>query len=243
THYKLKRSINQKVLMMHRSHGDRFLFKYPGADGVKTGYTHPAGRCYVGAATHKDGVGDWRLVSVVLHAKDTLRDTTAMMDYGFKAWGREEVVKNGEVVGTMAPLSRGPTVSVQSASPVVAILRADQPHTVQFHYSVSALMPVAAGQRVGSLEVRIDDQKPQRVWLIPVRGASRLPGWKRLQETRLLMGGLAILVVGCGYGSFAKANRRRRVLLPARSRGVDSPGPGHPQWQNGHHRPERGPRL
>ena len=57
----------------------KFLKDYPGADGVKSGYTKQAGYCFVGSAT-RDG---WRLVSAVLKSENSGNDTAALMDYGF----------------------------------------------------------------------------------------------------------------------------------------------------------------
>ncbi|KNY26777.1 D-alanyl-D-alanine carboxypeptidase family protein [Pseudobacteroides cellulosolvens] len=56
---------------------------YPGADGVKTGYTGQAGRCLVCSAT-RDG---WRLISVVLGCPTrTIRAESSrkILDYSFK---------------------------------------------------------------------------------------------------------------------------------------------------------------
>ena len=239
--HKIKRSINQKFLMMRRSHGDRFLFKYPGADGVKTGYTHPAGRCYVGAACRPDSMGSWRLLSVALHSKDTFKDTSAMMDYGFKAWTRSAVVRKGQIVGSLstapgssAPVRRSPAIA--AGAPVIAVLRADQLHTIELHYHVAAAPPLESGHCVGSLEVSVDGGKKQYVPLVLPRAVPRSASWRRYQEARLAFGSLAFLAVGCSYGSFAKANRRRRVLLSPRGGNLDSQWPGPAERPNGRHR-------
>lgn len=56
---------------------------YPGALGVKTGYTDAAGRCFVGAAQR----GGRRLVVVLLHSPDPGRQATQLLDRGFRALG------------------------------------------------------------------------------------------------------------------------------------------------------------
>lgn len=61
---------------------NEMLDSYPGADGVKTGYTGPAGRCLVTSAT-KQG---WQIVSVVLGANSTYQrsmDSQLILDYAF----------------------------------------------------------------------------------------------------------------------------------------------------------------
>jgi D-alanyl-D-alanine carboxypeptidase len=58
---------------------NKMLARYPGAQGVKTGYTGDAGLCLVAAAT-RDGR---QVISVVLNAPHWIDDSTAMLDYGF----------------------------------------------------------------------------------------------------------------------------------------------------------------
>lgn len=66
-------------------YGHNHLIKagYPGALGVKTGYTDKAGRCFVGAA-EQDGR---RLAVVLLHSPDPQRQAIQLLDRGF-ALGR-----------------------------------------------------------------------------------------------------------------------------------------------------------
>lgn len=61
--------------------GHNHLIKdgYPGALGVKTGYTDAAGRCFVGAAER----GGRRLVVVLLHSPDPGRQATQLLNRGF----------------------------------------------------------------------------------------------------------------------------------------------------------------
>jgi D-alanyl-D-alanine carboxypeptidase (penicillin-binding protein 5/6) len=58
---------------------NRLLGSYPGANGVKTGYTHKAGPCLVASATRH---GVW-LVAVVLDSPDMYTDAKRLLDFGF----------------------------------------------------------------------------------------------------------------------------------------------------------------
>ena len=62
---------------------NKLLSAYPGADGVKTGYTKNAGRCLVSSA-ERDGV---RLICVTLSDPDDWSDHKALLDYGFSIQG------------------------------------------------------------------------------------------------------------------------------------------------------------
>jgi D-alanyl-D-alanine carboxypeptidase (penicillin-binding protein 5/6) len=55
------------------------LRRYPGATGVKTGYTHRAGHCLVATATRHGH----SLVAVVLASQDMYGDATRLLDLGF----------------------------------------------------------------------------------------------------------------------------------------------------------------
>lgn len=55
---------------------------YPGADGVKTGFTDSAGRVIVGSAVH-DG---HRVYVVVMHTDDPFADSTALFDWVWQSF-------------------------------------------------------------------------------------------------------------------------------------------------------------
>jgi D-alanyl-D-alanine carboxypeptidase len=58
---------------------NRLLGTYPGATGVKTGYTHKAGPCVVVSATR----GGVSLIAVVLDSNDMYTDAKRLLDFGF----------------------------------------------------------------------------------------------------------------------------------------------------------------
>ena len=60
---------------------NRLLWSYPGAIGVKTGYTRRAGHC-LSAAARRDGRA---VLAVVLQAQDVYPTTSALLDAGFAA--------------------------------------------------------------------------------------------------------------------------------------------------------------
>ncbi|SEJ76444.1 D-alanyl-D-alanine carboxypeptidase (penicillin-binding protein 5/6) [Propionispira arboris] len=82
---------------------NELLGVYPGANGMKTGYTQAAGECLV-ASAERNGVN---LIAVVMHAADNERfiEAAKLLDYGFKnvkmvkAFAKDEVVQNIRVHG------------------------------------------------------------------------------------------------------------------------------------------------
>jgi D-alanyl-D-alanine carboxypeptidase len=61
-----------------RNH-NRLLWNFDGAIGGKTGYTHAAQKCFVGAVT-RNGV---TLIVSILGARDLWGDTKRLLEYGF----------------------------------------------------------------------------------------------------------------------------------------------------------------
>jgi D-alanyl-D-alanine carboxypeptidase (penicillin-binding protein 5/6) len=77
--------------------------KFLGADGIKTGYTRPAGNCFVGSAT-RDGR---RLISVVMGAPESAcKETIPILSWAFRRFERQVVVKNDTLVDVVMPDGR-----------------------------------------------------------------------------------------------------------------------------------------
>jgi D-alanyl-D-alanine carboxypeptidase (penicillin-binding protein 5/6) len=68
------------------------LRSYPGTFGVKTGFTGEAGLALVAAAQQ----GERRVYAVVLGSDDHFADTVALLEYGFDAFGLEQIFTAGE---------------------------------------------------------------------------------------------------------------------------------------------------
>lgn len=71
---------------------NKMLALYPGANGVKTGYTKLALRCLISSAT-RDGQ---QLAVVTLNDSDDWADHSRLLDYGFKHFPLERLVDKGE---------------------------------------------------------------------------------------------------------------------------------------------------
>jgi D-alanyl-D-alanine carboxypeptidase (penicillin-binding protein 5/6) len=71
----------RRFTLRNRNH---LLGRYPGATGVKTGYTKAAGRCLIALAER----GDTRVLLVMLHARNRWQDAAAMLDRAFLQAGR-----------------------------------------------------------------------------------------------------------------------------------------------------------
>jgi D-alanyl-D-alanine carboxypeptidase (penicillin-binding protein 5/6) len=132
---------------------DHLLGSYPGIQGVKTGFTNPAGYCFVSAAKR----GDVELVGVVLGAKSNkarFAETRKLLDWGFKHYRNREVVSKDETAGVVAVLGGvEATVSVHPASSLSALEFDGDPFTRVVQIATSTPAPVAVGQEVGQVLV------------------------------------------------------------------------------------------
>lgn len=97
----------------HLRNHNKLLRRYPGAIGLKTGYTRQAGHTFVGAA-RRDGR---TMIAVVLDTDDTYGSTAALMDFGFATApndpGIGEQVPAPAVLPYVAPMA---TTLVQNAA-------------------------------------------------------------------------------------------------------------------------------
>ena len=73
---------------------NEILDKYPGATGIKTGYTLKAGWCLV-ASANREGKS---LIAVVLNSGQRAVDASSLFDYGFASTVRVVLARNGELL-------------------------------------------------------------------------------------------------------------------------------------------------
>ena len=76
---------------------NKLLAAYPYADGVKTGYTKAAGRCFVGSAT-KDGMS---VVCVLLNCPPMFEDCQRLCDSAFANYAMKQIVPRGKMCGSI----------------------------------------------------------------------------------------------------------------------------------------------
>ena len=74
---------------------NKMLWRYEGADGVKTGYTRAAGRILVSSATRENR----RLIAVTINAPDDWNDHTMLLDHGFSGFENQRIINQKEIVG------------------------------------------------------------------------------------------------------------------------------------------------
>ncbi|MHB0912331.1 MAG: D-alanyl-D-alanine carboxypeptidase family protein [Armatimonadota bacterium] len=211
---RIERSINaEDVAIINTA---RFLRQFPGADGIKTGYTREAGYCFVGSATRND----WRLVSVVLASPNTCTDTSALLSYGFKHYKSVALAHAGRKV-TSAPVRGGTREKVQvlAADNLGRVMRKNtkvESRTELDLPGVSA--PIQKGEKLGTLTGYVNGKNIGTVDLIAGGDVERTFAATLWLCTRTALLFTALVTTGyIAYGTtVAKIARRRRRRLPAR---------------------------
>ncbi len=82
------------------SNHNKLLWQYPGAIGVKTGYTKAAGRILVSAAERNGRC----LIAVTIAAPDDWNDHKRLLDEGFSHYEERTILKAGERIGSVPVL-------------------------------------------------------------------------------------------------------------------------------------------
>jgi D-alanyl-D-alanine carboxypeptidase (penicillin-binding protein 5/6) len=90
------RSDNHKDLLMENT--NKLLWEDAYIEGVKTGYTRAAGRCFVGSRNENN----LRLISVVLGSSDWTDDTKTLFNWGFDEMKLKGRYAQGQVIGKVA---------------------------------------------------------------------------------------------------------------------------------------------
>lgn len=133
------------------------LGRYPGADGLKTGWTTESGYSLVGTA-EQDGR---RLISVVMNTNsdnERLVASQELLNHGFRTTRLVTAVSKGDIVGEV-PVQGGkqPTVNVTVAEDAQITVPLDDEENIDLVMELEALRaPVEAGTPAGRLLVQLN---------------------------------------------------------------------------------------
>ncbi|MGI4787887.1 MAG: D-alanyl-D-alanine carboxypeptidase family protein [Janthinobacterium lividum] len=236
--YKVHRSVDQRDVWVKNT-ATTYLKTFPGADGIKTGYIHQAGHCFVGSATR----GGWRLIGVALDSNDCREDVESLLNYGFTNFAPMTVLHQGDPVGTISIPSASQPVNVSCSDPVFIVVSKRRPMP-GYQIKVTPLpllpqAPISAGTRLGTVTILVDGKVQATAAALATDNVALRPSVTVVETIKMFglillkaVGALALLIVLIFgglivYGRTAsKSARSRRNRFAANVRGVDRPGPG-----------------
>jgi len=131
---------------------NKLLWRYKGANGVKTGYTEIAGLCLVSSATRNNV----QLIAVILDADQMWDDSEALLDFGFSKLRPVKLFKQGEVLKTSRVVV-GKIDSLKLVAVSDLLVPVSDGDLDQFQVVVDGpdiiKAPIAVGQKVGVVRV------------------------------------------------------------------------------------------
>ncbi len=148
--YNISRSMNQEDTLMVNK--DKLLLWDSTAEGIKTGWTIPAGHCFVGASTRNG----YRIISVVLKSDNWKKDTEDLWNWAFANHDRELVKAANDPI-EMLKVDGGATDQVQVAAASDIYLTVPKGEQSQYELLVRPMekveAPITVGERVGTIMV------------------------------------------------------------------------------------------
>jgi D-alanyl-D-alanine carboxypeptidase (penicillin-binding protein 5/6) len=155
---------NQRLI-----NGNRLLWQYPGADGIKTGWVGPSGPCLVGSAT-RDGR---RLITVVLNAPRMYRETARLLAYGFANFELRPIASRGEILGEHRLPGSEATLRGAAAADLVRSVPREARIEVRVVFRPGLRAPVDAGETVGRADFMLDSARIGSVGLVAAQTVGR----------------------------------------------------------------------
>lgn len=156
---------------------NKFLWRYPGADGVKTGWIAESGPSLVASAT-RDG---WQLIAVVLNAPQMETDAAALLDYGFGAFMPVQVAAEGQVMTTVAVPNGARVLNATVPDEVVAVVRRGAAVASRVLITKQAA-PIRQGEVVGKVVFTSEESEVAQSPLIAVDAVPVRSIWVRLAQ-------------------------------------------------------------
>jgi serine-type D-Ala-D-Ala carboxypeptidase (penicillin-binding protein 5/6) len=133
------------------------LKEFPGADGMKTGYTRESGYGLVGTA-ERDGRRLIMVVAGLLTINDRREEAQKILDWGFRQFKTFDVYEAGEMIGA-ARVWGGETrwVGLQTREVFRVALSPKEQETVEvkLDYEGPLLAPVVQGTEIGKIRVLV----------------------------------------------------------------------------------------
>ncbi len=168
TRYALENPVFCKIVSTHTAsipvkhlhNTNEMLDLYPGADGVKTGYTGQAGRCLVTSATR----GGMRLISVVLNCPSRAKraqSSKSVLDYAFTNYKPHTLVEEKEHVKDI-PVIKGmsPNISLCASTGIEMPMSQDEINSVEKVLELPDILPapIKKGTEVGMVKFLINGE-------------------------------------------------------------------------------------
>ncbi len=154
---------------------NKLIYYYDGATGLKTGSTSSAGFC-ISASAMRD---DMELIAVVLGSPTSdKRFATAknLLNYGFGGFAMVDAAPSAPLPQIPVSLGKRDAVPTRLEGDCRVLVPRDKADKVEtsFQAEESIAAPVSAGQRLGTLTIKVDGETLQQLPLVASEDVERL---------------------------------------------------------------------
>lgn len=168
---------------------NKLLWRDNTVDGLKTGHTEEAGYCLAASAKR----GDQRLIAVVLGTRSEnarTQEIQKLFNYGYRFFETHALYESGETV-TENRIWKGEKkqVALTLAEPAYVTVPRGRYKDLEAITEIQepVIAPVAAGERLGEVEIRLDDELITRHELVAAESVEAGPWWRRWLDALILL--------------------------------------------------------
>ena len=143
---------------------NRLIKTYPGANGIKTGFTQEAGYCLSASATK----GDLTLIAVIMGSptsKVRFAEASKLLDYGFANYDSVKLAEKGEPMG-MVVIEKGSPNLVEAVAPeqISVLVKKGEKDGIRGELIIEDTIsaPIAKGDQIGELVIYKQDKEIDR---------------------------------------------------------------------------------
>ncbi len=140
---------------------NKLIKQYPGANGIKTGFTQDAGFCLSASATKEDTT----LIAVVLGAQTSkirFEEVSKLLNYGFANYSSVTLADQGQKIKKVT-LDKGEpyTINAVAKEKATAFVKKGEEKKAKFKASIdkNIKLPLKKGAKVGTLNVYCGKEK------------------------------------------------------------------------------------
>ena len=187
---------------------NKLLWRYDGADGVKTGYTDAAGQCLVSSAVRNN----IRLIAVVLDSDQMWDDSQALLNFAFGKLRPVELFRQGDIL-TISRVEDGKSDKVKLAADANLLVPVSDGDLANFKIVADVPdrieAPVTTGQTLGVARVLYQGAEMGKVNLIATESIER-------DYSPVKMIGFFALTVVAALAVDSRRHKRRSAARRAR---------------------------
>ena len=159
------------------SNTNKLVRFYPGATGLKTGFTSGAGYC-LSASAERDGLG---LIAVVMGCEssaDRFAACKSLLDYGFANYALVDPAPDGENA-VQVRLGKAAFVKAVPGEETQLLVEKNQLSLIRIQTELEETVtaPVSRGQRLGTLKIFAGEQMLSSVPMVAEEAVERLSYW------------------------------------------------------------------